>query len=109
VTDSGRDILRGSDKPGVSNLIDIYSVVSGRTPEEVEAEFAGRGYGEFKQAVGDAVVAFLEPVRERYHRIRNDPEAIERVLAEGAGKARAISGPVVRRVRARMGLGGGSA
>jgi tryptophanyl-tRNA synthetase len=106
VTDSGREIVRGPDKPGVSNLIDVYAVVSGRSPDEVEAEFAGKGYGEFKQAVGEAVVAFLEPVRERYRQARSDPEAIERVLAEGADKARAISGPVVRRVRARMGLGG---
>ena len=84
VTDSGSDIVRGPDKAGVSNLIDIMAAVTDRSPEDVEREFDGSGYGAFKQAVADAVVAYLTPVRERYDALRGDEPALERTLAEGA-------------------------
>src|SRR5215218_7331053 len=72
VTDSGSDVRRAPDKPGVSNLIEILSVVQERSPESVEQEFDGQGYGAFKGAVADAVVDYLTPVRERYHELRGD-------------------------------------
>jgi tryptophanyl-tRNA synthetase len=65
VTDSGSEVTRGPDKPGITNLIDILAAVRGSTPEAIEQEFDGSGYGAFKQAVADAVVAYLAPVRER--------------------------------------------
>jgi tryptophanyl-tRNA synthetase len=106
VTDSGRDVVRAAEKPGVSNLIEILAVARDSTPEAVEKEFADAGgYVGFKAAVGDAVVGYLAPVRDRYAEIRADTDALERVLAEGAEKARAISSVVVSEARQRMGLG----
>jgi tryptophanyl-tRNA synthetase len=75
------------------------------TPDAVEKEFRGQGYGSFKEAVADAVVAFLTPARERYEKIRKDEEQLEAILAEGAAKARAISSETVALVRDRMGVG----
>ena len=91
VTDSGSEVVRGPDKAGISNLIDILAAVRGIAPEEVEQTFDGSGYGAFKQAVADAVVEYLAPVRERYQELRADESALERILAEGAEKARAIA------------------
>jgi tryptophanyl-tRNA synthetase len=105
VTDSGSDVRRAPDKPGISNLIDIMSVVQGVAPEAVEAEFDGGGYGAFKSAVAEAVVEYLRPVRERYHELRADDGEIERALAAGADKARAISSGTLKEVRAAMGVG----
>jgi tryptophanyl-tRNA synthetase len=106
VTDSGSEVLRGADKAGISNLIDIMSVVRGVDPGAVEKEFSGGGYGVFKQAVADAVVEYLRPVCERYTELRADEPGLERVLAEGAEKARAIASETVGLARRRMGIGG---
>src|SRR6476659_5170955 len=70
VTDSGREVRRADDKPGVTNLIDILAVATGETPDAVEGQFADAGYGTFKEAVGEAVVALLAPVQERYRELR---------------------------------------
>jgi tryptophanyl-tRNA synthetase len=105
VTDSGSDVVRGPDKTGISNLIEILSVVRGSPPEKVESEFAGQGYGAFKQAVADAVVEYLTPVRASYEQIRPDEKALEAVLAEGAAQARSLASATVRTVRDRMGVG----
>jgi tryptophanyl-tRNA synthetase len=103
VTDSGREIERSPEKPGVTNLIDILSVARGTDQKEVEREFEGSGYGDFKKAVGDAVVSYLEPVRERYAELRPDVAELNRVLGLGAEKARGICAPIVAEVRDRMG------
>ena len=106
VTDSGRDVVRGSDKPGISNLIEILAVVKGVTLEAVEKEYADAGgYAGFKEDLGRAVAAYLTPVRERYEELRADETGLEHVLAEGADKARAISSETVALARERMGLG----
>ena len=105
VTDSGTDIVRAPDKPGISNLIDILAAVRGISPEEVEASFSSAGYGAFKQAVADAVVEYLTPVRERYQELRPDEAELERVLAAGAEKARAIASDTLADVREVMGVG----
>jgi tryptophanyl-tRNA synthetase len=105
VTDSGSEVHRAPDKPGVSNLIDILAAVRGIGPEEVEREFDGSGYGAFKQAVADAVVDYLKPVRERYQEIRGDSRALEETLAAGAEKARAIAAITLADVRQAMGVG----
>jgi tryptophanyl-tRNA synthetase len=106
VTDSGRDIVRGRDKAGITNLIEILAVTQGTTPEAVEKQYADAGgYAAFKEDVGRAVADALLPVRERYAEIRPDRDGLERVLAEGAEKARAISSRVVAEARNRMGLG----
>jgi len=105
VTDSGREIVRSPEKPGVTNLIDILAVARGVEPEQVEREFDGAGYGDFKRAVAEAVVGLLAPVRERYEQLRPDEAALERALAAGAEKARALAAPVLADVRERMGIG----
>jgi tryptophanyl-tRNA synthetase len=105
VTDSGSEVRRAPDKPGITNLIDIMSAIRGVEPGEIEREFDGGGYGAFKGAVAEAVVECLRPVRERYHELRADDAEIERALAAGAEKARAISSGTVAEVRRAMGLG----
>jgi tryptophanyl-tRNA synthetase len=105
VTDSGREVLLAPDKPGISNLIEILAAVRGEGPEAIEAEFDGAGYGAFKTAVAEAVVEYLAPVRERYQRVRDDEQALERILEEGAAKARAIAADTLADVRGAMGVG----
>ena len=105
VTDSGSEVRRGEGKEGIANLIEILAVVHGIAPEEIEREFEGSGYGDFKAAVADEVVEFLAPVRERYTELRADEDGLERTLASGAEKARAIAAPVLADVRRAMGVG----
>jgi tryptophanyl-tRNA synthetase len=105
VTDSGSEVVRAPDKPGITNLIEILSVLRGVAPEAVESEFDGSGYGNFKQAVADAVVEYLSPLRERYEELRADEAAIEAALGQGADKARAIASNTMVDVRRRMGVG----
>jgi tryptophanyl-tRNA synthetase len=104
-TDSGRDIVRAAEKPGITNLIEIMAVARGVSPEQVEREFEGQGYGAFKQAVAEAVVELLAPVRERYQELRPDDAGLERTLAEGAERARAIATDVIGDARSVMGVG----
>ena len=105
VTDSGSEVVRGPGKEGISNLIEILSVVRGDDPAAIEREFEGSGYGDFKRAVADAVVEYLAPMRERYDELRSDEDGLEAILAAGAEKARAIAGPTVAEVRDAMGIG----
>ncbi len=105
ITDSGSEVVRAPEKPGITNLLDILAVARGAAPEEIEREFAGSGYGDFKQAVGAAVIDLLAPVRERYAELRPDEAALEAALAEGAEKARAIAAVTLADVRDRMGVG----
>jgi tryptophanyl-tRNA synthetase len=105
VTDTGSEVRRAPGKPGVSNLIDILAAVRGADPESIETEFDGSGYGSFKQAVADEVVAYLAPVRERYEALRADEGELERILATGADKAGGIISKTMVDVRAAMGVG----
>jgi tryptophanyl-tRNA synthetase len=104
-TDSGREIVRGEDKPGITNLIEILAIVRGASPQAIERGFEGKGYGDFKTAVGEEVAAWLTPVRERYLELREDTATIEAFLEKGAAKAQAIAAPVVADVRDAMGVG----
>jgi tryptophanyl-tRNA synthetase len=105
VTDSGSEVVRGADKPGISNMIEILAIARGVAPEDVERSFEGRRYGDFKTAVGDEVAGWLAPVRERYAELRADEDALEAVLEAGAEKARAISSRTLADVREAMGVG----
>jgi tryptophanyl-tRNA synthetase len=104
VTDSGRDVVRAPEKPGITNLIDIMSVATGEAPEAIEARYDGQGYGAFKADVGEAVVALLEPVRRRYEELRADEGELRRLLAIGADKAREVSAPTLARMYDLMGF-----
>jgi tryptophanyl-tRNA synthetase len=105
VTDSGTEVRRAPDKPGISNLIDILAVVRGVEPERVETDFEGQGYGAFKGAVAEEVADYLAPVRERYEELRADEDILERILGAGARKARAIASETLADVREAMGVG----
>jgi tryptophanyl-tRNA synthetase len=105
VTDSGREVRAAPDKPGVTNLIDILAVARGVGRTQIEADFDGAGYGDFKKAVADGVVELLGPVRARYVELRPDEAALEATLAAGAEKAREIAAVTLVDVRARMGFG----
>ena len=104
VTDSGSEVRRGDDKPGVTNLIDILSVASGESADAIEATYNGGGYGKFKSDVADAVVGLLEPIQTRYHELRDDPGELIRLLGVGADKAREASAPTLATMYERMGF-----
>jgi tryptophanyl-tRNA synthetase len=103
VTDSGREIVRSPEKPGITNLIDVLAVARRTDQAQVESDFEGSGYGDFKQAVGEAVVDYLAPVQERYADLRADEGELDRILGLGAEKARAVCAPILAEVRGRMG------
>jgi tryptophanyl-tRNA synthetase len=105
VTDSGTEVKRGEGKEGIANLIEILAVARGTTEEEIEKQFDGSGYGDFKGAVAEAVVEFLAPVRERYEELRPDEAALEATLTAGAEKARAIASETLAEVREAIGVG----
>jgi tryptophanyl-tRNA synthetase len=104
VTDSGREVLSRPDKPAISNLLELFSVVSGRSVGELEQAYAGRGYGEFKADLADAVVAYLAPIQERYHRLRDDARVLAGILEAGAAKAQAVARANLALAKERMGL-----
>ncbi len=105
VTDTGREItFDAQNKPGISNLLTIFSALSGRSVAEIENEFAGKGYGDFKAAVAEVVVEYLTPVREKTLELLDDPTHLGQILSRGAEKAQAVAGKTVRDVYDRIGL-----
>src|SRR5215210_4693129 len=105
VTDSGTEVKRGEGKEGIANLIEILAVARGISEEDVEREFDGSGYGDFKAAVAEAVVDYLAPVRERYEELRPAEAALEQTLTSGAEKAREIASVTLTEVRSAIGVG----
>ncbi len=92
------------NKPGISNLLSIYSAFSGKTVEQLEKDYEGSGYGQFKKDLVEVAVDALTPIRERFHEIRNSQELLD-VMKDGAERANAIAEPVVKRAKERFGLG----
>ena len=92
------------NKPGISNLLSIYSAFSGKTVEQLEKDYEGSGYGQFKKDLVEVAVDALAPIRERFHEIRNSQELLD-VMKNGAERANAIAEPVVKRAKERFGLG----
>src|SRR5256714_5970703 len=105
VTDSGSEVRRAEEKPGISNLTEVLAAARGAAPADIEAEFAESGYGAFKAAVAQEVADYLAPVRVRYEELRGDEAALEATLRGGAEKARAMAVPTLAEVRAAMGVG----
>jgi len=93
-----------AEKPGVANLMSIYSAVTGKTFDEIEAEFAGCGYGKFKPAVGEAVIETLRPIREEATRILQDKSYLESVYKAGAEKASYVANKTLRKVYKKVGF-----
>ena len=104
VTDTGREVRAADDKPGVTNLLGILSVVSGESVPALEERFASSGYGDFKNAVADAVVAELEPVQRQYAELMAAPDELHRIMAEGALTARAVAGETLARAYDAVGF-----
>jgi tryptophanyl-tRNA synthetase len=104
VTDSGNEVRRSEDKPGITNLIDMMAVATGSTPEEIEARFDGTGYGRFKEEVAEAVVALLDPIRLRYGELRANQAVLRAILAEGAAKAELIAAATLEVAYERVGF-----
>src|SRR5581483_7866508 len=104
VTDSGTEVRRGDDKPGVTNLIDIMTVATGEPPGAIEERYDSGGYGRFKADVAEAVVAGLERIEARYFELRDDAGELMRLLRVGADKAGEASAPTLAAMYERMGF-----
>lgn len=104
VTDSESEVRYAKEKPGISNLMDIYSAVTGKTYEEIEKEFAGKGYGDFKLAVGETVADHLKPLQERYEQLMKDKAYIESMIKQNDEKAAYYANKTLRKVQKKVGL-----
>ena len=104
VTDSDTEVCVGEGKEGINNLIGIYGAVTGKTAGQVEAEFAGKGYGDFKTAVGEAVVEALRPIREEYDRLINDKGYLLSVYKEGSERAARLAARTLSKVQRKLGF-----
>lgn len=104
VTDSGSEVRAAEDKPGITNLLTIYSCVTGKSIEDAEKEFAGQLYGQFKLAVGEAVADHLEPLKKEKDRIIKDKDYLDNVFSEGASQAERIAGKMLAKVYRKVGL-----
>jgi tryptophanyl-tRNA synthetase len=104
VTDSEMKVCIGEDKLGINNLIGIYSAVTGKTAEQITAEFEGKGYGDFKTAVGEAVVEELRPIREKYDAIIKDKATLEMLYREGAEKAGYVARRTLNKAMKKVGF-----
>lgn len=104
VTDSGSEVRRAEDKEGISNLMTIYSLITGKTDDEITAEFSGRGYGDFKLAVGEACAELIGGIREKYDLYLSDKAQLEAMCIEGAEKAKYITGKMVNKVYKKVGF-----
>lgn len=104
VTDSGSEVRYAEDKPGVSNLITIYSCATGKDNASIEREFEGKGYGDFKLAVGEAVADWLKPVREEFARLMADKAYLKECYTNGAKAAMSISGKIVSKAYHKVGF-----
>lgn len=104
VTDSGSEVRFSEDKPGVSNLMSIYGCVTGKTMEEIEREFDGKGYGDFKLAVGEAVADELEPLQKRYDELMKDKSYIDQCIKTNDERAAYVAGKTLRKVHKKIGL-----
>ena len=104
VTDSDNEVRYSDDKPGVSNLLNIYCAVTGSTTAEAEREFDGFGYGDFKKSVGEAVVAKLEPVQKKFMELQNNKDYIDSIIKNNTEKARHLADRTLSRVQKKIGF-----
>lgn len=104
VTDSQRDIVFDEKRPGVTNLLTIYSALSGQSQADIESHFAGKGYGDLKGDLADLVIASVEPIQQRYRDVTEDPGYIDEILSRGREQARPVAVTTMKTVRQLMGL-----
>lgn len=105
VTDSGADIKAGPDKPAITNLLNIFTEVTGKSIESLENEFAGKGYGEFKEALAEAIVGYLKPIQDKYYELMQSEEKLISILEEGRKKVSPIAQKTLKEVKEKIGLG----
>ena len=104
VTDSEACVKYGEGKDGINNLMGIYSAVTGKSYDDIQAEFEGKGYGDFKTAVGEAVVEQLRPIRERFDNLMKDKAYLETIYHDGAAKASYIAGKTLNKIQRKVGF-----
>jgi tryptophanyl-tRNA synthetase len=104
-TDSLRLVTFDPERPGITNLLTIYQVLTGESQQEIEAAFAGKGYGEFKAALIDRLVATLEPIQKRYYELMNDLPTLEGILKQGADEVRPLAATTLNQIKEVVGLG----
>lgn len=104
VTDSGSDVIYSEDKPGIKNLIDIYTSITQKSPTDVEQEFAGKGYGDFKLAVGETVASALKPVQDRFYELSKNKEYIDSIIKNNTEKANYYATKTLRKVQRKVGF-----
>src|SRR5947209_10420428 len=104
-TDSQRLVTFDPERPGIYNLLSIYRLLTGQSEQVIEAEFAGKGYGDFKAALTDRLVATLAPIQQRYYELINDLPTLEGILRQGADEVRPMAETTLQRVKTVVGLG----
>lgn len=104
-TDSEGVVKFDQSRPGVYNLLEIYENLTGKSRDDIEQHFAGKGYGDFKKEVAEVVVEALKPVQEKYHQLMENPETIEKMLQDGADKIRPMAEKTLQEVKRKVGLG----
>ena len=105
VTDSGTEIVARDDKPAMTNLLNIFSGISGRDIRSLEADFKGKGYKEFKKALAEEIILFLEPKQKRYKEIIADKKKLRKILKDGSEKIAPIAKKTLKEVESKIGLG----
>ena len=104
-TDSNTTVVFDVNRPGIYNLLTIYQTFTGQNKQAIEAQFAGKGYGDFKKALAEVVIEGLRPLQERYKALTVDPTQIDKILAEGAAKAQPLAAKTLAKVLKVVGLG----
>jgi tryptophanyl-tRNA synthetase len=104
-TDSLKEIRFDESRPGIYNLLTIYQTFTGQNKKEIEAQFEGKGYGDFKKALAEVVIEGLRPLQERYKKVTTEPGYLDSILAEGAAKARPLAQKTLAKVHKAVGLG----
>lgn len=104
-TDSERIVTFDAERPGIYNLLTIYQMFTGQSQQEIEAQFAGKGYGDFKAALTDVIVESLRPIQQRYNELMNDLPTLEAILKQGADDVRPLAAATLKRMKDVIGLG----
>lgn len=105
VTDSGSQVKATDDKPAIKNLLNIFSGVTGKSISELEQEFEGKNYGEFKNALSDALIAHLGPIQSKYHELLSNPDELRNILSRGSERVAPIAQKTLQEVKKKVGLG----
>jgi tryptophanyl-tRNA synthetase len=105
VTDSGSEVKGGEEKPALTNLLTIYSELSGKSVTELEKMYEGKGYGDFKIDLGEVIVEWMTPIQQRIEELMQEPEQLDSILNAGRDKAHSVANSTLKRVYNTVGLG----